>query len=69
MVKSGLAWFGLVWYGTWILYGYSSMQSVELLILKTTELCPIYVNLVWFGLIWLGLIWSAFELYGVLSIA
>jgi len=45
------------------------MQSVELLILKTTELCPIYVNLVWFGLIWLGLIWSAFELYGVLSIA
>ena len=53
----------MVWCSAWILSGYSSMQNFELLIWKTTELCPIYGNLVWFGMVRSG--WFGFELYGV----
>ena len=56
MVMSGLVF---VWNS--IVHGYCldivSIQNFELLIGKTTELWPIYGNLVWFGMVRSGLVW------------
>ena len=60
----GLVWlyFGLVWYGSasfgvWPLSIYVTMQNLELVALKMSELCQFLFNLVWFGLVWFFIIW------------
>ena len=54
-------WFGLVdftSFGVCSLSRYVTMQNLELVASKMSELCQFYFNLVWFGyvLVWFGML-------------
>ena len=67
LVLFGLVWlyFGLVWYGSasfdaWLLSRYVTMQNLELVASKISELCQFQYYLVWFGYI---LVWFCIVLH------
>ncbi len=63
-------WFGLVdftSFGVCSLSRYVTMQNLELVPSKMSELCQFQFNLVWHGLVWLGfgLVWYGYASFGV----